>query len=147
MKAASRTAASPTAVFDANVVLLWMIEGPLSPVALKAGESYRPMAPTLLGSEVANALRTQVKAGLYELDWCLTQMRRLPKLVHLEDERDLWPLALRLAAERDHAAYDCVYVAMAMTRAIPLITGDAKLARKFSDLPGLELRTLRDWAT
>ena len=122
-----------------------MIDDALSPVALLAGQTYRPIAPALLGSEVANALRTQIKAGLYELDWCLTQMRRLPRLVSLQDESALWPMALRLAAERDHPAYDCVYVAMAVTQAIPLVTGDAKLARKFSDLPGLELRTLQDW--
>ena len=138
-------ASKPPAIFDANVVLLWMIESPLGSIALEAEQIYRPVAPTLLGSEVANALRSQIKAGLYELDWCLQQLRRLPKLVQLEDESALWPAALRLAAERDHAAYDCVYIAMAVTQAVPLVTADIKLANKFADLPGLELRTLHDW--
>ena len=122
-----------------------MIEGPLSLPAVEAARAYRPIAPILLGSEVSNALRTQIKAGRYELEWCLTQLRRLPRLVQFEDERALWPTALQLAAERDHAAYDCVYVAMALIRAIPLVTADVKLAAKFSDLPILELRTLQDW--
>jgi len=141
----SSGASRPSAIFDANVVLLWMIETPLSSVALEAERTYRPIAPTLLGSEVSNGLRNQIKAGLYEPDWCLAQLRRLPRLVQLEDERTLWPAALRLAAERDHPAYDCVYVAMALARGFPLITADAKLAKKFSDLSGLELRTLQDW--
>lgn len=134
-----------SAIFDASVVVRWMVEDDLSPAALRASEVYRPVAPTLLGSEVANTLRNQVKARRYELDWCLSQMRRLPNLIQLEDERALWPMALRLAAERDHGAYDCLYVAMALTRAVPLITGDARLARKFGDLPGLELQTLQAW--
>lgn len=99
----------------------------------------------LLGSELANAMRSQVKAGLYEAEWCLVQMRRLSQLIVLKDERELWPQALRLAVDRDHAAYDCVYVAMAITLALPLITADAKLARKFADLPGLEVKLLQDW--
>lgn len=134
-----------SAIFDASVVLRWMVEDTLTPAAIAAGEAYQAIAPTLMGSEIANALRNQVKAGQYQLDWCLTQMRRLPRLVRLDDEADLWPLALRLAADRDHAAYDCVYVAMALTRAVPLITGDARLARKFENLPGLQLQTLQDW--
>lgn len=138
--------AAPTAaIFDANVVVRWMIEDELTDVALEAGRIYQPLAPILLGSEVANALRNQVKAGFHELDWCLTQLRRLPRLVQFEDERDIWPLALKLAVEQDHPAYDCVYVAMAVMRATPLVTGDAKLARKFADYPGLQLRTLQDW--
>jgi predicted nucleic acid-binding protein len=122
-----------------------MLEDELTPAALEAGQSYEASAPFLIGSEVANALRNQVKAGVYELDWCVTQIRRLPRLVRLEDERDLWPMALSLAAQRDHAAYDCVYVAMAVTRSLPLITGDGRLARKFADLPGLHLKALQDW--
>lgn len=134
-----------SAIFDASVVLRWMIQDPLTTAAINAGEAYQAIAPMLLGSEVANALRSQLKAGRYELDWCLAQMRRLPHLIRLEDEQDLWPLSLSLAFQRDHAAYDCVYVAMAVTHAVPLITADARLARKFEDMPGLEIRTLQDW--
>lgn len=136
-----------SAIFDASVVVRWMVDDSLTPAALEAAKTYRPVAPLLLGSEVANALRTQVKAGRHEADWCLTQVRRLPNLMQFEDERPLWPMALRLAVEHDHSAYDCIYVAMALTLAVPLITGDVKLARKFDQLPGLDLRTLQDWTS
>lgn len=132
-----------SAIFDASVVVRWVVDDPLTPAAIEASKTWTPVAPTLLGSEFANTLRGQAKAGRYERDWCLLQMGRLTRLIDLRDEREHWPLALRLGLERDHAVYDCVYVAMAVSLALPLITADARLASKFSDLPGLDLRPLR----
>lgn len=132
-----------SAIVDASVVVRWVVDDPLTPAAIEAGKIWAPIAPTRLGSEFANALRGQAKAGRYERDWCLLQMARLTKLVDLRDERDHWPLALKLGLERDHAVYDCVYVAMAVSLALPLITADSRLVSKFSDLAGLDLRPLR----
>ena len=131
-----------SAIFDASVVLRWMVEDPLTPAALRASQTYQAVAPTLLGSEVANALRTQVRHGRHELEWCITQLRRLPSLVEMHSEQALLPLALRLAADRDHAVYDCVYVALAIERSRPLITADGRLVRKFQGLPGFEMLPL-----
>ncbi len=131
------------AIFDASVVVRWVVDDPLSPAAIEASQAWTPIAPTLLGTEFANALRSQVRAGRYEADWCLLQMGRLVRLIDLRDEREHWPLALRLGLERDHAVYDCVYIAMALSLALPLITADAKLVSKFSGLPGLDLRPLQ----
>ncbi len=52
------------------------------------------------------------------------------------------PLALRLSVEHNHPAYDCVYIAMALTLNCPLITADTKLAKAFSDLQGLQIDQL-----
>ncbi len=131
-----------SAIFDASVVLRWMVQDTLTPAALRASQAYQAIAPTLLGSEVANALRTQVRHGRHELEWCITQLRRLPSLVAMRNEQPLLPLALRLAAERDHAVYDCVYIALAIETSRPLITADGRLVRKFQGLPGLEMMTL-----
>lgn len=131
-----------SAIFDASVVLRWMVEDPLTPAALRAGQAYQAIAPTLLGSEIANVLRTQVRHGRHELEWCITQLRRLPSLIEMHNEQALLPLALRLAAERDHAVYDCVYVALAVETSRPLITADGRLARKFQNLPGLKMLPL-----
>lgn len=131
------------AIFDASVVVRWVVDDPLTPAAIEAGKIWAPVAPTLLGSEFANALRGQARAGRYERDWCLLQMGRLTRLIDLRDEREYWPLALRLGLERDHAVYDCVYIAMAISLALPLITADSRLTRKFADLPGLDLRPLQ----
>jgi predicted nucleic acid-binding protein len=132
-----------SAIFDASVVVRWVVDDPLTPAAIEASKIWAPIAPTLLGSEFANALRGQAKAGRYERDWCVLQMGRLTRLIDLRDEREHWPLALRLGMERDHAVYDCVYVAMAVSLALPLITADSRLASNFSALPGLDLRPLQ----
>jgi predicted nucleic acid-binding protein len=121
-----------------------MVDDPLTAAAIEAAETHVAEAPFLLCSEVANALRNHHRAGRYQLDWCQQQLRRLPRLVRLHDERPLLPFAFRLAAERDHAVYDCIYVAMAIERAMPLITADRKLARKFEGLPGLDLVELTE---
>ncbi|CAN5244632.1 hypothetical protein BH09PSE1_BH09PSE1_30420 [soil metagenome] len=52
------------------------------------------------------------------------------------------PSALRWAISGDHPVYDCVYLALATREGIPLLTADMKLARKFTNAPGLEILTL-----
>ena len=121
-----------------------MVDDPLTGPALEIADARSAEAPYLLCSEVANGLRNYHRAGLHELEWCQNQLRLLPRLVRLHDERPLLPLAFRLAAERDHAVYDCIYVAMAIDMGKPLITADRKLARKFGGLPGLDLIDLNE---
>jgi len=134
-----------SAICDASVAVRWLVDDPLSAVAIDARRQYDLIGPWLLLSETANALRDHVKAGSLPVDLARRHLMGLPRQVEMHAEETLMPLALKLAVERDHAVYDCVYVAMALTRAAPLITGDARLARKFADLSGLELRTLQTW--
>ncbi|MDP3403222.1 MAG: type II toxin-antitoxin system VapC family toxin [Brevundimonas sp.] len=134
-----------SAICDASVAVRWLVDDPLSQVAIAARRQFDLKAPWLMMSETANALRNQVKAGFLPLDIARRHLEGLPRQIELRGEQDLMPLALTLAVQRDHAAYDCVYVAMALTLSVPLVTGDARLARKFCDLPGLEMRTLQDW--
>lgn len=123
-----------------------MADDPWSPAALSAASTYNSIAPTLLSVEIANALRTQVKAGRYAAEWAVTQVGRVAHLVELQAYNHLLPLALRLGIDRDHGVYDCVYVAMALDRGLPLVTGDNRLARKFTGTPGLAIITLADIA-
>lgn len=134
-----------SAICDASVAVRWLVHDPLSEIAVEVRRRYDLIAPWLLMSETANALRSHVRAGLLPLELARRHLMGLPGQIELRGEEKLMPLALRLAVERDHAAYDCVYLAMAITMDLPLVTADARLARKFSDLPGLELRTLQDW--
>ena len=133
------------AICDANVAVFWLIDDPLSEVALDARARHEMVAPRLLLSETANALRAYVRAGLLPFEIARSHLANLPRQIELRDEDRLMPSALRLAVEYDHPAYDCVYVSMAIDLAVPLITADAKLARKFLGSPGLELRTLQSW--
>lgn len=133
-----------SAVFDASVVLRWLIDDPLSGRALDLRRRYNPVAPKLLLLAVANALRTQVRFGRWPAEKAGRQVGLLSGQVDLLDQDVQAPMAFKLAIDFDHAVYDCVYVAMAMTTALPLVTADGKLARKFAQAPGLELILLFD---
>jgi predicted nucleic acid-binding protein len=136
---------SSSAICDANVAVFWLVDNPLSDAALAARARYELAAPRLLLSEAANALRAYVRAGLLPLAHAQRHLTDLPRQIDLRDEHGLLPMALSLAVEKDHAAYDCLYVAMAMSLALPLVTADVKLARKFADTAGADFITLQDW--
>lgn len=127
------------AVFDAGVVFRWLIDDPLSDAAIAIRARHAPIAPKLLLVEIANALRTQVKARRLPIEVAVEQLACLPGQIDIHDHDHLIPLALRLGADWDHAVYDCLYVALALHTGAPLITADLKLSRKFETLPGLQL--------
>ena len=60
-------------------------------------------------------------------------MARVPAFfTSIVDLRPLAAAALDLALRRDHPAYDCFYVALAMREAAPLATADRRLAERFA---------------
>ncbi len=131
-----------SAICDANIAVRWLVDHPLSALAIEARQARDLIAPQLLLSEVANALRGYVRVGLIPLELAQTHLVRLPRQIELRPEEQLMPLALRLSVEHDHPAYDCVYVAMALTLNCPLVTADGKLAKAFEGLRGLQLEHL-----
>jgi predicted nucleic acid-binding protein len=60
---------------------------------------------------------------------------RLVPLQHLQDQ------ALDLALRRGHPVYDCFYVALAMRKAVPLLTADRRLAQRFGSDVDVRLPT------
>jgi predicted nucleic acid-binding protein len=48
--------------------------------------------------------------------------------VTLTGSRELLDLALDLSWEWQHPVYDCIYVALAIRRGVPLVTADRRLA-------------------
>ena len=44
--------------------------------------------------------------------------------------------ATRLAIELDHAAYDCIYLSLAMENGWPFVTADDRLRRKLAQSSG-----------
>jgi predicted nucleic acid-binding protein len=49
--------------------------------------------------------------------------------------------ALDLALRRGHPVYDCFYVALAMRKAVPLLTADRRLAQRFGSDVDVRLPT------
>lgn len=131
----------PSAVVDSSVVMRWFVRDRWSDAALTMAETYRLTAPAFLKVEVANALRNQVRLAGMTVEAALVHLTGLKAVVAVVEDEPLLPAAFRLAADRDHPVYDCVYLALAMREGVPLLTADLKLARKFVGSPGLEILT------
>jgi len=114
-------------VVDASVAVKWVVQEDgsdraqlLSRVDLES--------PDLLWIECANILWKKVRVG--DLDGReaagrLELLHRPP--VALVPSRELLGSALQLALDLKHPVYDCVYLALAVRRQIPLVTADRHL--------------------
>ena len=115
------------AIIDASVAAKWVVEEPGSDRARQLAGA-RLEAPDLLLAECANILWKKTRLGdLSRRDAreCLALLLRSP--VTLADSRGLVGLALQLSFELNHPVYDCVYLALAVRRSVPLVTADERL--------------------
>jgi len=115
------------AVIDASVAVKWVVPEIDSDRARLLSQA-RLEAPDLLPIECANILWKKVGLGdLNERD----AATRLDLLLHspltLVPSHALLPPALRMALDLKHPVYDCVYLALALERKLPLITADRRL--------------------
>ena len=119
-------------VVDANVAVKWGIKEILHDEAVHVlGLSHFLTAPDLLSAELCNVVRRKAQLGEIGRE----QGREVIRFAHLV-VRDPYPSraladsAYELALQLGHAAYDCFYLAYACLIEAPLITADAKFARK-----------------
>ncbi len=129
-----------TLVADASVLLTLYLGEPAALQVHASLQANAVIAPDLILGEVANGF------------WRACRMRRLSaedarlilptvpslfeRLVALED---LAGLALGLALRRDHPAYGCFYVALALQKGAPLATADRRLAERFAGDAAIQL--------
>ena len=104
----------------------------LAPVVLERIEPKEPVAPPLLWSEVTAALRQSVFRGSVPgADGRVALERLLVSPIERRAPRRLYEMAWALAAELGWAkTYDAEYVALAQLLECPLLTKDARLARR-----------------
>jgi predicted nucleic acid-binding protein len=137
-------------VVDASVAAKWLLleEGSAKAEAFleecKEGR-YTPLAPEILGSEVAAVLWKRAMRGHLRIDQAKFLYQRFerirPVLIPLTN---LVSLALELALRYRHSVYDGLYVALAHQMNCGLLTADEDLHRTFGpDFPRIQL--LRDW--
>lgn len=89
-------------------------------------------APYLVDIEVVSALRGLVRGGSAEPSAALAALARFAELSVIRHEHE--PLLARIWELKDNvSAYDAAYVALAELLDVPLVTGDARLARAAPD--------------
>ncbi|RLE73644.1 MAG: PIN domain nuclease [Thermoprotei archaeon] len=82
----------------------------------------------LVVKEVANSLLKKVRRGEMSAEVALELVEAVPKIVKIEPQAPLVPRALRLALEHSITVYDALYVALAESRGLELITCDVRQA-------------------
>ena len=123
-----------SAVVDASVVVRWIVpeKGASEALALLA-RSIDWIAPRLMLSEVAGALRRKVGAGeltaglaAQGLDFVLGIVARGALRLHRDEIVICSALALSIAHQ--HKVPDCLYVALAEEAGVALATADLRLS-------------------
>ena len=122
----------PRLVVDASVAVAWITDEPISPWArglLRQG--YSIMAPPIFWTECANAfwrIARTTKGSGFDAAAALGGILALPVEIAAPDP-SMAAAALALATRLDHPAYDCLYLALALSRGAALATADARFAR------------------
>lgn len=120
-------------VIDASVLIKAVVEEDGSAQALALLESGAAIAPDLIMSECANILWKKTRRGEYTLEEAKLAAQILQRAeFELAPARMLAERAVEYAVMLDHAAYDCVYLALARERAVPFVTADERLVRKLN---------------
>lgn len=126
------------AVFDASALVPLYVEMATSAPAARCVAQLGVLSLDYTPIETANALARHVRAGRIGQDDALVAGRNLIEMARWLPSQPLLEDALKLSLSKEHSVYDCLYVACAQERDIPLVTADKKLVRKFADaLPSI----------
>lgn len=118
-------------VIDASVAVKWVVDEVRTPEALKLHDLCRLIAPDLLVPECANILWKKVQRKELLKDEALLAARLLQGAeIELLPTRSLLESATRIAIDLDHAAYDCLYLALALEHDCRFVTADEGFIRK-----------------
>jgi len=129
-----------TFVIDASVAIKWVVDEDGSSQALALRKNARLVAPDLLSAECANILWKKAQRGELtgaEADLAARLLERAD--VELLPMRALIQAATRIAIDFSHPAYDCIYLALALTNQWRFVTADDRLVRKTRRQPDRSL--------
>ena len=118
-------------VVDASVAVKWLIEEEGTDRALALRDETM-VAPDLLLTEVGNTLRSLTMRNALtsvQAQDMFDAMAMAPIELRLMGP-ELVSDALKLALRLEHPIYDCVYLALSIEIGAPMITADAKFARR-----------------
>lgn len=126
-----------TFVVDASVAAKWFFEEDQSTAARRLFSAGRTLiAPDLLGVELANAIWK--RAQRRELDTkeaadLLADFQRLA--VEIAPSAPYLPVALELALITGRTVYDCLYLALAISKQAQVITADKRFVAALARSP------------
>ena len=123
-----------TLVIDASIAIKWVVEEDGTPEALTLRRHAKVIAPELLVAECANILWKKVQRDELSDDEALLAARLLQAAeIEFLPTRSLLEAATQIAIELNHAAYDCLYLALAAERDCRFVTADESFVRKLSE--------------
>jgi len=88
-------------------------------------------APVLWRSEFRNVLATYLHTGRVSVDLAQDIMQEAETLLQGREYHVASGHVLRLAAASGCSAYDCEFVSLAQELAVPLVTTDARILKRF----------------
>lgn len=125
-----------TLVVDASVALKWFLgDEALAPEAFSLVRDEAVLiAPDILIAEVCNAAWRLARLGRIEQAELTEIAAIVPRFfAELVGAAVLAPGATMMARQLDHPVYDCLYVTLAETRQLRLVTADGRLLDKLRD--------------
>jgi len=124
-------------IIDTNVVAYYLLATEPFVEEVRAFW-HRPLdlaAPTLWEAEVSNVLWMATRTGLIDKPMALRRLAMAARLgIRSVPIRRLWRGALARALNSNLAAYDTLFVELAVRERKPLVTFDAKLLAVFPDV-------------
>lgn len=118
-------------VLDASVAVKWVVEevGTVAALALRA--HFKFLAPELLIVECANVLAKKIKRRELSEKGALLCARLLTVAdIEFVSTRILMEKVVRTAVQIDHAAYDCLYLMLAIENDCHFVTADEDFLKK-----------------
>lgn len=117
-------------IIDASVAFKLIVDEPGSEEAIAWIGRAELTGPTLIHSEVGNALWKRVRMGeLVEDTEIADRLADLDHYIRTVDETPLVPRALQIAIDLAHPVYDCIYLALAEADGDGLLTADGRFIR------------------
>ena len=132
-----------TLVVDASIVAKWVMDEDGSDRALALRTETGLIAPSLIVSEVGNALWKAVRRReVTNADALAALGVAFGPFDALVANEELGVRALELAIALAHPVYDCMYLALAERERAPLISADRALLRVAKKVKGIKTRIL-----
>lgn len=122
-------------VVDANVVVHYALDTPQTQAARQTWDADSDWnVPPLWRSEFRNAVAKYMRSGGLTLPGALDAIELAEETLFDKEHAVDSVRVMELVANSACSAYDCEYVALALSLGVPLVTADRRILREFPDV-------------